>query len=158
MDQVKRLFYSFIYFFKKFLLSARAPVVGHINASLEGLTTIRASKAQDILTKQFDKHQNLHTSASYMFLTISRGFGFYVDLLCVIYLGFIVITFLTISLGTLNYFSLTKCLLQYPFIEKINNVTKRFKCGNKGIGNFVKERKKNLNCSYGNLIICRFEW
>lgn len=75
-------------------IAARAPMVGHINASLEGLTTIRASNAQNILIEQFDLHQDLHTSASYMYMMISRAFGFYLDTICILYLAAIILTFL----------------------------------------------------------------
>lgn len=73
---------------------ARAPVIGHINATLEGLTTIRASKVQKILIKQFDKHQDLHSSATHMNMTASRAFGFYLDVFCISYIATIIFTFL----------------------------------------------------------------
>lgn len=73
--------------------------MGHINATLEGLTTIRAHKAQKMLIKQFDKHQDLNTSANYMHMTITRAFAFYTDFICKLYLASILYTFLTISLG-----------------------------------------------------------
>jgi len=39
------------------LVSARSPVFSHLNASLQGLTTIRAFGAQAVLEKEFDKLQ-----------------------------------------------------------------------------------------------------
>lgn len=69
-------------------------MIGHVNASLEGLTTIRATKRQNILMKQFDCHQDVHSSASYMYMMSSRAFGFYLDLICVFYVAAIAFTFL----------------------------------------------------------------
>lgn len=78
---------------------ARSPVVGHLKASLEGLPTIRANKAQSILQYEFDKHLDVFNSVYYMFMTTSRFFGFFMDFLCMIYTAIITVTFLTINTG-----------------------------------------------------------
>lgn len=79
-------------------------MVGHLSASLEGLATIRASKAQSILQDEFDKHQDVFNSVSYMYMTTARAFGFILDFLCVNYIAIITTTFLTINTGMLLVF------------------------------------------------------
>ena len=74
-------------------ITARSPVIGHLTASLDGLTTIRSHNAQNILRQQFDRHQDLHSSTAYMYLTTNRAFGFYLDMLCAIYITMITLSF-----------------------------------------------------------------
>ncbi|XP_078047115.1 putative multidrug resistance-associated protein lethal(2)03659 [Augochlora pura] len=79
----------------------RSPVFGHLNATLQGLPTIRAFEAGEILTKEFDNHQDLHSSAWYIFIATSRAFGFWLDLFCVFYIVLVTYSFLLLedSLG-----------------------------------------------------------
>ncbi|XP_071455648.1 ATP-binding cassette sub-family C member 4-like isoform X2 [Hetaerina americana] len=73
---------------------ARSPVFSHLNASLQGLTTIRAFGAQNILIKEFDNFQDLHSSAWFMFIATSRAFGLWLDLFCFVYISLVTISFL----------------------------------------------------------------
>ncbi|XP_045469838.1 probable multidrug resistance-associated protein lethal(2)03659 isoform X2 [Harmonia axyridis] len=75
----------------------RSPVFSHINATLNGLTTIRAFEAQEILTKEFDTHQDLHSSAWFSFIATSRAFGYWLDLICIVYIIVVTFSFLLID-------------------------------------------------------------
>ncbi|XP_025405942.1 probable multidrug resistance-associated protein lethal(2)03659 isoform X3 [Sipha flava] len=78
----------------------RSPVFAHLNASLQGLTTIRAFEAEQILSKEFDNHQDLHSSAWYLFIASSRAFGFWLDVVCLIYISIVTFSFLIIGNNT----------------------------------------------------------
>ncbi|KAJ8933694.1 hypothetical protein NQ314_013860 [Rhamnusium bicolor] len=73
----------------------RSPVFTHLNATLQGLTTIRAFGAQNILRDEFDKHQDSHTSAWFMYIAASSAFGFWLDIICFIFVAVITFSFLT---------------------------------------------------------------
>ncbi|KAI5713480.1 hypothetical protein M8J76_000230 [Diaphorina citri] len=71
----------------------RSPVFSHLSASLQGLTTIRAFEAQPVLIKEFDNHQDLHSSAWYMFIASNRAFGFWLDAVCLVYIALVTFSF-----------------------------------------------------------------
>ncbi|KAL5233619.1 hypothetical protein ACI65C_001029 [Semiaphis heraclei] len=75
----------------------RSPVLDHMNASLQGLTTIRAFKAEGILSLEFDQHQDLHSSASHLCTCLNLGFLYWMDIVCIIYIGLILSFFLMID-------------------------------------------------------------
>ncbi|XP_060530992.1 ATP-binding cassette sub-family C member 4-like isoform X2 [Cylas formicarius] len=73
----------------------RSPVFSHLNATLQGLTTIRAFNAENILRYEFDKHQDCHTSAWFMYIAASSAFGLYMDMLCFVFITAVTFSFLT---------------------------------------------------------------
>ncbi|XP_053601424.1 ATP-binding cassette subfamily C member 4-like isoform X2 [Plodia interpunctella] len=75
----------------------RSPVFSHLNATLQGITTIRAFGAQEALIREFDSHQDLHSSAWYLFIASSRAFGFWLDLVCVVYIALVTMSFLVMG-------------------------------------------------------------
>ncbi|XP_050059315.1 probable multidrug resistance-associated protein lethal(2)03659 isoform X2 [Aphis gossypii] len=78
----------------------RSPVFTHLNASLQGITTIRAFEAEQILSTEFSIHQDLHSSAWYLFISSNRAFGFWLDLTCLIYISIVTFCLLLISNDT----------------------------------------------------------
>ncbi|XP_020285395.1 probable multidrug resistance-associated protein lethal(2)03659 isoform X2 [Pseudomyrmex gracilis] len=75
----------------------RSPVFAHLSATLQGLPTIRAFEAEEILTKEFDRHQDLHSSAWFIFIASSRAFGFWLDIFCVLYIVLVTMSFLVLN-------------------------------------------------------------
>ena len=83
--------------FKHFL--ARSPIFTHLNTTLQGLVTIRAFGTQEILKNEFDQHQNLHSSACWMFIASSSAFGFLLDVFCFFYTALVIYSFLWLGEG-----------------------------------------------------------
>lgn len=79
-------------------------MVGHINSSLEGLTTIRAFKAETILKDEFDRHQDLYSSAFLTLRLSTTGFGFFLDVFSTIFTIVIIARFLFFEHGMLVFF------------------------------------------------------
>ncbi|XP_015437296.1 PREDICTED: probable multidrug resistance-associated protein lethal(2)03659 [Dufourea novaeangliae] len=75
----------------------RSPVFTHLNATLNGLSTIRAYCAQDILKKEFDKLQDVHTSTVYMYIVASTAFGFSLDVFCLVFISLVTFSFLLLE-------------------------------------------------------------
>ncbi|XP_014467770.1 PREDICTED: multidrug resistance-associated protein 4-like [Dinoponera quadriceps] len=75
----------------------RSPVFTHLNATLNGLTTIRAYCAQDILKREFDKLQDQHTSTAYMYVVTSTAFGFSLDVFCFVFTSLVTFSFLLLN-------------------------------------------------------------
>ncbi|CAO1406085.1 unnamed protein product [Diamesa tonsa] len=104
------LFIIFLYFRRYFLKTSKnikrlegitkSPAFVHLAATLNGLSTIRCFNAEQILIKEFDQHQNLHTGTWYMYIAVSQAFGFGLDVLCIAFV--FVVTFSFLWLDTKN--------------------------------------------------------
>ncbi|XP_011696223.1 PREDICTED: probable multidrug resistance-associated protein lethal(2)03659 isoform X2 [Wasmannia auropunctata] len=75
----------------------RSPIFDHLGASLQGLTTIRAFNAEEKLMVDLCTHQDVHSSACFLFLSTSRAFGICIDVIRQLYMGGIIIAFITID-------------------------------------------------------------
>lgn len=75
----------------------KSPVFSFISSSIDGLTTIRATKIEDTLKRQFDDHQDVHTSAWYLTVYCTVAFGLWLDLLCVLFVFCVVFGFILLN-------------------------------------------------------------
>ncbi|KAJ8954546.1 hypothetical protein NQ318_000780 [Aromia moschata] len=93
---------------KRLESATRSPMIGYLNATLEGLTTVRAYEKQALLVSQFDKHLDLYTSSYYMMQCTLTAFGFLLDIICNIFTAAVVLWFTTFksvkTLGMLRPF------------------------------------------------------
>ncbi|XP_044738847.1 probable multidrug resistance-associated protein lethal(2)03659 [Chrysoperla carnea] len=95
---IRKRYLRVSYSLKSLETQMKSPVFNHLNASLQGIITIRAFQAEQMLSEEFDKHQDVHGSAWFLFFSSSRAFGYWLDLICVIYITIVTFTFLTISI------------------------------------------------------------
>lgn len=77
----------------------RSPMFTHLSVSLDGLSTIRAFNAEEILIEEFDNHQDTHTACWYAFISTSCAFGFALDAMCFILVVIVIFTFLLFDTG-----------------------------------------------------------
>ena len=77
----------------------KSPVFSQLSSSLNGLTSIRAFKAQNMMVDEFDYHQDIHSSAWFAHIATSRWLAVYLDWIVVLYLGCCVLSFLLMPAG-----------------------------------------------------------
>ncbi|KAH8232502.1 hypothetical protein KR032_008347 [Drosophila birchii] len=76
---------------------SRSPVFSLTNQTFQGLTTIRALQAQSALELEFHEYQNTNTSAWFLFLSCTRAFALWSDLLCIAYMAAVTFSFLLLK-------------------------------------------------------------
>ncbi|CAH0405961.1 unnamed protein product [Chilo suppressalis] len=79
--------------------TSRSPVFSHVSASIAGLVSVRAYGAQEILAKQFDDKQDVHTAAWYLTLISNTSFSIWLNLICNVYVIVVSYTFLFMDDG-----------------------------------------------------------
>ncbi|XP_058801185.1 ATP-binding cassette sub-family C member 4-like isoform X2 [Phymastichus coffea] len=71
----------------------KSPVFSHVNSSFTGILTIRACKAQSMVCKQFDAHQDNHTAAAATLQYALVAYNLYLDLVIHGFIAFITYSF-----------------------------------------------------------------
>jgi ATP-binding cassette subfamily C (CFTR/MRP) protein 4 len=93
LEGASKTLHNFQNNFYRVVISARNPVCNHLSSSLQGLATIRAFKAQEILIQEFNKHQDMHTAVFYKLVAFYNTLRFWVDTTCVLYFALVIFSF-----------------------------------------------------------------
>ncbi|OAD54852.1 hypothetical protein WN48_06052 [Eufriesea mexicana] len=82
-------------------IETKSPIFSHVNATLNGLTTIRSSGSNvlELLQKQFDDLQDVHTGAWYMTIAVPVTFGLYLDIVVIIFVACVCFSSILINTG-----------------------------------------------------------
>ncbi|XP_043798521.1 ATP-binding cassette sub-family C member 4-like isoform X2 [Apis laboriosa] len=78
---------------------AKSPVFSHVNATLSGLSTIRSSGSNviELLQKQFDHLQDVHTGVWYIILVVPIAFGLFIDFVTCMFIACVCFSFISIE-------------------------------------------------------------
>lgn len=69
----------------------KSPVFAYVKATVQGIQTVRAFVVGEQLKKQFDEHQDLHTSAAFLQIAISVAYSMWFSLLSGVFTGVVII-------------------------------------------------------------------
>ncbi|XP_038070620.1 multidrug resistance-associated protein 4-like [Patiria miniata] len=101
---------------KRLEANARSPVFSHLSATLTGLSTVRAFKAQQRFIEEFDEFQDKHTRAWFLFLATTRWFGVQLDSFSVLFVGGVSFT----SVLAVNFLELNSGIVGLSLTYAIN--------------------------------------
>jgi ATP-binding cassette, subfamily C (CFTR/MRP), member 4 len=79
---------------KRLESSARSPVFSLLADVLNDLPTVRALNAQKMLKLKVEDYQDTHSSAWFMYCSMSQSFGFLLDIMVLAFIAFITFGFL----------------------------------------------------------------
>lgn len=77
----------------------QSPIYSHTNATLQGLSTVRAFNAHHILESEFYVHADYNTGAFHLRVTTTRAFAFWLDVVCLVYIACVTFSFLILDDG-----------------------------------------------------------
>lgn len=67
--------------------TGRSAIISHTNATISGLSTIRATNSKQALINEFNDLQNRNTSCCFTFKASTRAIAFWLELICVCYMA-----------------------------------------------------------------------
>ena len=82
------------------MFTARSPVVKHLSDTLQGLSTVRAFRAEQILKDEFDEHQDLNTAAKFIHSSSNRTLLYYSTLMTALYTSIMIFLLITLNSNT----------------------------------------------------------
>ncbi|CAG9813317.1 unnamed protein product [Phaedon cochleariae] len=75
----------------------KSPMLSHLTATVNGLSTVRAFSAEEMLIKEFDEYQDVHSAAWFLYMASSKCFGFWLDIICIVFIAVAVFLLLVFS-------------------------------------------------------------
>lgn len=82
-------------------IPGRSPIIAHTNTAVNGMATIRACKAENSVSNEFDLLQDVNTSAYYIFAASTRALSLWLDTVCLVYMAAVILIFLLLGKGEL---------------------------------------------------------
>lgn len=78
-------------------LLGHSPILSHVNATLQGLPTVRACDATEALEKEFHEFQDRNSSCNYLFSCASIWFAVWLDIICLLFTASVTYSFLLLQ-------------------------------------------------------------
>ncbi|XP_049775390.1 ATP-binding cassette sub-family C member 4-like [Schistocerca cancellata] len=78
----------------------RSPVFSHLSDTINGLTTVRSSRIQEVVKREFDAHQDRHTSAWFLYVYGGTALGLWLDMISVSYVAVVTFSFIIFNPGS----------------------------------------------------------
>lgn len=124
--------------------TGRSPIFAHTNATISGLTTIRAYRSDEAIISEFNSLQDSNSSVCFLFNASARALAMWLEIVCVLYMTVVVVIFFIFETGncwkvnslfflsiidyhTTKYFSIKNSIkinsMKKEFIEKTQDVS-----------------------------------
>lgn len=88
--------------FKRLEGICRSPVFSHLSASLSGISTIRARGLQDVVAREFDNLQDVHSAVWQLTLASNTALGLWLDLVSCCFLTTVAFSFIILHNQTFS--------------------------------------------------------